>query len=74
MAAEVLSFCKLDQVSQCKPYSHWEGTYGNADLLLVVNSIASLALGLEDADDLLVLPSHLVRKAGEGAELQHRMR
>ncbi len=39
------------------------GTNGNADLLLVVDGVLSLALGLQDTDDLLVLPADLVRQA-----------
>ena len=54
--------------------SGWRGTRcdtnGNADLLLVVDSIAGLALGLEDADNVLVLPAHLVGETGECAVLR----
>ena len=46
-----------------------DSTYSDTELLVVVDLALSLALVLEDTNDLLVLPAHLVCEAGQVAEL-----
>ncbi len=52
------------RMRQAKP------TYSNADFLCVEDLALGLALLLEDTNDLLVLPAHLVSEAVESAILE----